>query len=137
MRRIPKKIQDEDERLLPFVLEKVTNSNKDEKATRKDVLEAAIEEVIEKYGSPERKAFHAYCKRIGDEHQLCEKDGRNMLDKNGDMIQTWNNSEDGFVRDRYGNKIYYKDGTPVPNVELPEIIRRLYDEESTLDGEDE
>ena len=133
MKLIPKKIQNEEEKLLPLVLEKLSDSNKKgEEIKWGDV----VNEVIEQYGSTELKAFHAYCKRIGDEHQLREKDGSYLRDKNGNMIQTWTNSEDGFVRDIYGHQICYKDGAPVPNVECPEIIRCLYDEEHGMNNDE-
>lgn len=97
-----------------------------------DELIRAYHELIEQFGSPELKAFEVYSSRFGDEGELLEKDGSYLLSKKGTCIQDWYNTEDGFLRDKDGNKVFYKDGTPVPNIEMPEIIQRLYDEEDGL-----
>ena len=127
---VPKKVEDEWERLLPIIFE--IRSDSDEE----DAQKRTIDYVIEEYGSPEAKAFHAFCQRVGDENQVLEKDGSYLCDNSGAWIQEWSNFDDGFIRDRHGNMIYYKDGTPVPNIEWPEIIQRLSEEEYGTECED-
>ena len=131
MRWVPKKVEDEWEKLAALAFEIVSDEDEEGAFGR------ALQEVTEKYGNPEVKAFNAYCDRLGDENQLRDKDRSYIENQDGHWIQEWGNSEDGFVRDKNGNRVYYRDGTPVPNVEWPEIIQRLHDEEYGPDGDNE
>ena len=120
--RIPRKLLAECEKLEKMFLDTISKDWPDD-------LSKAIRDHNDKYGSAELKAFEQYLSRTGDEGELREKDGSYILDQDGYRKQDWKNSEDGFLRDSKGNQIYYKDGSPIPNIEMPDCIRKMYEEE--------
>jgi hypothetical protein len=85
--------------------------------------------LIEEKGSEELKAFEQYSSRTGDEGELRDKDGSFICDEEVWPHQDWKNSKDGYLRDSKENRIFYKDGTPVPIIKMPELVRKMYEEE--------
>jgi hypothetical protein len=64
-----------------------------------------------------------------DEGELRDKDGSFICDEEVWPHQDWKNSKDGYLRDSKENRIFYKDGTPVPIIKMPELVRKMYEEE--------
>ncbi|MBP3870363.1 MAG: hypothetical protein J6E46_05255 [Faecalicoccus sp.] len=124
MRWIPRKVEEEYKKIFDEVL-KILPDDENQNCDFSKVFN----EYLEKYGSTEAKAFNTYMNRVGDEGEICDIDGSCILDKNGHWIQDWECHKDGYLRDSEGNNIYYKDGSRVPNIIMPDVIRTLYIEE--------
>ena len=96
----------------------------------KKQINEEFDQFIRENGSEELWAYLQYCKRVGDEAQICDEDGNYIRDKNGFYIQDWSGTEDGYVinnitgelvRDRNGNLVSF----PV----LDERVKKLYRDE--------
>ena len=129
MKWYPRKLEEERKRIFYEVMKLFPDDE-----IQWDELDKAFKDYTDKYGSEEAKAFYYYNRRFGDEGELYDIDGSFIQDKDGCVIQDWECNEDGYLRDGKGNRIYYKDGSPVTNIIMPDVIRKLYIEELEEDG---
>ena len=87
---------------------------------------------IDAHASPILKSYMEYDHFCGDEGELCEKDGSFMIDEDGYRIQDWTVDDQGHCYGRNGKQLFYSDGSPVIEPEMPSELKSYFE-----DGDEE
>ena len=120
---VPEAFREEMERL---VHDYFARFSKDE--MNDDFDEADFNRWIDAHANPILKIYIEYDRFCGDEGELCEKDGSFMIGEDGYRIQGWTVDDQGFCYDRNEKQLFYSDGSPVIEPEMPPELKPFFED---------